>query len=56
MIPNQSVEATATRQDFELCVLDIERRIVCRHRVPVAVPHLCRWMAEDARCKISANS
>jgi hypothetical protein len=41
--PNQSVEATASRRDFERWRSDIERRIVCRRLVPVAVPHLVRW-------------
>jgi hypothetical protein len=42
MTANQSVEATATRLDFERWHSDIGRRIVCRRSVPVAVPHLCR--------------
>jgi hypothetical protein len=41
-LANQSVEATATRLGVERCGVDIERRIVCRRVVPVAVPHLCR--------------
>ena len=46
--PNHSVEATATRLRLRLCRQDVERRIVCRRAVPVAVPHLCRSAHQPA--------